>query len=187
MITNRIIAILALIIFVGACVGSFFLGRATTARDAEVKRDTVYKYDTIIRWKPQPTSSKITGTQKAKAIAVKPKQEPPVIERKDSVEERKDSLAIKSPMAESKDSVEVELPIIERTYLDEQYKITIEGYNPVLKSIEVYPRTAYITTTETITKRKRWGVSLGVQGGYGITPQGMQPYAGVGISFGYSF
>lgn len=185
--SNRITAILALIVFAGACVGSFFLGRATTARDAEVKRDTVYKYDTIIKWKPQPTSSKTTGTQKVKAIAVKPKQEPPVIERKDSVEERKDSLAIEPPMAEPIDSIEVELPITERTYLDEQYKIVIEGYNPVLKSVEMYPRTAYITTTETITKRKRWGVSLGVQSGYGITPQGMQPYAGVGISFGYSF
>jgi hypothetical protein len=28
---------------------------------------------------------------------------------------------------------------------------------------------------------------LGVQGGYGITPMGWQPYAGFGWSFGYSF
>ena len=181
--TNRIIAILALIIFVGACVGSFFFGRATTARDAEVKRDTVYKYDTIIKWKPQPTSSKTTGTQKVKAIAVKPKQEPPVIERKDSVEERKDSLTIEPPMAEFKDSVEVELPITERTYLDEQYKIVIEGYNPVLKSVEMYPRTGYVTTTEK-AKESRFAVVVGVQAGAGWTPKGFQPYAGFGATIG---
>lgn len=181
--TNRIIAILALIVFVGACVGSFYLGRATTARDAEVKRDTVYKYDTIIKWKPQPTSSKTIGIQKTKAIAVKPKQEPPVIERKDSVEERKDSLAIEPPMAESKDSVEVELPITERTYLDEQYKIVIEGYNPILKSVEMYPRTVYVTTTEK-AKESRFAVVIGVQAGAGWTPNGFQPYAGFGATVG---
>lgn len=187
MTTNKIIALLALIIFVGACIGSFFLGRAMAAGDAEVKRDTVYKYDTIIKWKPQPTSSKTIGTQRVKAVAAKPKQEPSVIERKDSVEERKDSLAIEPPLAEPKDSVEVELPITERTYLDEEYKAVVQGYNPILKSIEVYPKTAYITTTEAIKKRKRWGVSIGIQGGYGITPKGYQPYAGVGVSFGYNF
>lgn len=82
---------------------------------------------------------------------------------------------------------EVELPIEEREYKSEEYRAVVGGYSPYLKSIEVYPRTAYITTTETFAKRKRWGVSLGVQGGYGITPHGMQPYAGVGITFGYSF
>ena len=181
--SNRIITILALIVFMGACVGSFFFGRATTARDAEFKRDTVYKYDTIIKWKPQPTSSKTTGTQKVKAIAVKPKQELPVIERKDSVEERKDSLAVEPPMAEPIDSIEVELPITERTYLDEQYKIVIEGYNPVLKSVEMYPRTVYVTTTEK-AKESRFAVVVGVQTGAGWTPKGFQPYAGFGATIG---
>lgn len=182
-VTNKIVTELALMCFMGACIGSFYLGRATTARDAEVKRDTVYHYDTIVKWKPQPTSSRTIGTQKVKAIAVKPKQEPPVIERKDSVEERNDSLAIKPPMAESKDSVEVELPIEERTYLDEQYKIVIEGYNPVLKSVEMYPRTVYVTTTEK-AKESRFAVVVGVQTGAGWTPKGFQPYAGFGATVG---
>ena len=211
MTTNRIIAILALIIFVGACIGSFLLGRATVKADIEVKRDTVYKYDTIIKRKPQPTSSKITGTQRVKAVTVKPrpqlpntlpntlpncsseiermdsiatpKQEQPVIERKDSVEEHKDSLAIELPMAEPIDSIEVELPITERTYLDEQYKIVIEGYNPVLQSVELYPRTVYVTTTEK-AKESRFAVVVGVQTGAGWTPKGFQPYAGFGATVG---
>ena len=36
-------------------------------------------------------------------------------------------------------------------------------------------------------ERKRWGFGVGVQGGYGFTPKGWQPYVGVGVSFGYSF
>jgi hypothetical protein len=75
----------------------------------------------------------------------------------------------------------------EREYRGDEYYVVVGGYDPYLKSVEVYPRTAYITTTETIKQRKRWGVTLGVQGGYGFTPKGWQPYAGVGVSFGYSF
>jgi hypothetical protein len=79
------------------------------------------------------------------------------------------------------------VPIEAREYKDDEYFAIVEGYNPMLKYIEVYPRTAYINATETIKERKRWGVSLGVQGGYGFTPKGWQPYAGVGVSFGYNF
>ena len=183
-VTNKIVTVLALMVFVGACIGSFYLGRATTARDAEVKRDTVYKYDTIVKWKPQPTSSKTTGTQKVKAVAVKPQpQLPNTLPNCSSEIERKDSLAIEPPLAESKDSVEVELPITERTYLDERYKITIEGYNPVLKSVELYPRTVYVTTSEK-AKDSRFAVVVGVQAGAGWTPKGFQPYAGFGATIG---
>ena len=86
-----------------------------------------------------------------------------------------------------RDTMWVDVPIESREYKSEEYFAIVEGYNPMLKYIEVYPRTAYINSTETIKKRKHWGVSLGVQGGYGFTPKGWQPYAGVGVSFGYSF
>lgn len=161
---KNITSILALIIFVGACVGSFFFGRATNRTDivrAEVKRDTVVVRDTIVQYYPQEVARVVVRTERV---------EVPIVLH-DTIRE----------------IAEVELPIEEREYKSEDYRAVVGGYNPYLKSIEVYPRTAYITTTETITKRKRWGVSLGVQGGYGITPHGMQPYAGVGISFGYSF
>ena len=152
---KNITTILALIIFVGGCVGSFFFGRATNRTDivrTEVERDTIIVRDTIREYYPQE------------------RVEVPIIVR-DMIRE----------------VVEVEIPIEEREYKSEEYYAIIGGFNPYLKSIEVYPRTEYINATETITKRKRWGVSLGVQGGYGITPVGWQPYAGVGVSFGYNF
>lgn len=127
----------------------------------EVKRDTIIVRDTIVQYYPQEVERVVVRNERV---------EVPIV-RYDTIRE----------------VAEVELPIEEREYKSEEYRAVVGGFNPYLKSIEVYPRTAYITTTETITKRKRWGVSLGVQGGYGITPVGMQPYAGVGISFGYSF
>jgi hypothetical protein len=164
MAMNKLIAILALIIFVGCVVGAFFFGRATTRTDivrTEVERDTIVVRDTIVQYYPQEVARVVVKTERV---------EVPIVVR-DTIRE----------------VVEVELPIEEREYKSEEYKAVVQGYNPILKSIEVYPRTSYITTTETIKERKRWGVSLCVQGGYGITPKGWQPYAGVGVTFGYNF
>lgn len=161
---NKGIAILALIIFVGCVVGAFFFGRATNRTDivrTEVERDTIVVRDTIREYYPQEVERVVVRTERV---------EVPIVVR-DTIRE----------------VVEVEIPIEEREYKSEEYYAIIGGYSPYLKSIEVYPRTEYINATETITKRKRWGVSLGVQGGYGITPVGWQPYAGVGVSFGYNF
>lgn len=77
------------------------------------------------------------------------------------------------------------IPITQRVYQDSSYTAYVSGYLPSLDSIEVYNRTVYrdITTTITPTKPrpKRWG--LGVQAGYGIGINGLQPYIGVGFSY----
>ena len=161
---NNITTILALIVFVGCVVGAFFFGRTTNRTDivrTEVERDTIVVRDTIREYYPQEVVRTVVRTERV---------EVPIIVR-DTIRE----------------VVEVEIPIEEKEYKSEEYYAIIGGFDPYLKSIEVYPRTEYINTTETITKRKRWAVGLGVQGGYGITPVGWQPYAGVGISFGYNF
>lgn len=164
MSANKVIAILAGVVFVLAVVGAFFLGRATKTLEpleTKVERDTVIVRDTVRERYPEPV-----GEERPRNVHVPA----PVVER-DTI----------------RDTVWVELPITEREYKGDEYYAIVEGYDPMLKYIEVYPRTAYINTTETITKRKRWGVTLGVQGGYGFTPKGWQPYAGVGVTFGYNF
>ena len=161
---NKVIATLALIIFVGCVVGAFFFGRSTMRTDivrTEVERDTIVVRDTIREYYPQEVERVVVRTERV---------EVPIIVR-DTIRE----------------VVEVEIPIEEREYKSEEYYAIIGGHNPYLKSIEVYTRTQIVNATETITKRKRWGVSLGVQAGYGMTPVGWQPYAGVGVSFGYNF
>jgi hypothetical protein len=161
---NKVIATLALIIFVGCVVGAFFFGRATMHTSivhTEMIRDTIIVRDTIVQYYPKEVERVVVKTERINV---------PIVHR-DTIRE----------------IVEVELPIEERTYIDEEYKAVVGGYSPYLKSIEVYPTTNYINTTETIKERKRWGFGVGVQGGYGITPHGMQPYAGVGVTFGYNF
>lgn len=161
---NNITNTLSLIIFIGCVVGSFCFGRATKDTSivrTEIVRDTIVVRDTIREYYPQEVERVVVKTERV---------EVPIIVR-DTIRE----------------VIEVEIPIEEREYKSEEYYAIIGGHNPYLKSIEVYPRTEYINATETITKRKRWGVSLGVQAGYGMTPVGTQPYAGVGVTFGYNF
>lgn len=162
---NKVIAVLASIIFVGGIVGAFFFGRTTvkdtTIVSTKIERDTIIVRDTIRQYYPKEVERVVVRTERV---------EVPIV-RCDTI----------------RDTMWVNLPIEEREYKSEEYYAIVEGYNPMLKYIEVYPRTAYINSTETIKQRKHWGVSLGVQGGYGFTPKGWQPYAGVGVTFGYSF
>lgn len=72
------------------------------------------------------------------------------------------------------DTVMVRLPIESKHYEGENYEAWVSGYEPSLDSINIYNRTI-------VQKPKRW--SIGVQGGVGITPKGVQPYVGVGVSF----
>ena len=70
-----------------------------------------------------------------------------------------------------------------KEYKDSTYYAKISGINAYLEHIEVYPRTTtqYITNTERVyIQPKKW--SVGIQGGIGITPKGLQPYLGVGVS-----
>ena len=161
---NKVIAILGGIVVLALVVGAFFFGRATKRVDdvgTRIERDTIVVRDTIREYYPREVVKTIVRTERV---------EVPIV-RCDTI----------------RDTMWVELPIENKEYKSEEYYAIVEGYNPMLKYIEVYPRTSYITTTETIKERKRWGVSLGIQGGYGYTPKGWQPYAGVGVSFGYSF
>lgn len=166
MTTNRIVAILAVIIFVGCCVGSFFFGRATKSTSivsTEIERDTIVVRDTLRESYPVEVEREVVRTEYKYLTRVE-----------------RDTITLR-------DTILVELPIEEREYKGNDYHAIVGGYNPYLKSIEVYPTTKIVTTTETIKERKRWGFSVGVQGGYGYTPRGFQPYVGVGFTFGYNF
>ena len=75
-----------------------------------------------------------------------------------------------------------------KEYRDSSYYARISGINAFLEHIEVYPKNTikYITTTEIIREQpKKW--AIGLQGGYGITPKGLQPYVGVGLTYKFEF
>ena len=164
MAVNKLLVNLVAVIFILCVVGAFFLGRSTRRVDdvgVRIERDTIIVRDTFREYYPQEVVREKVRTEKV---------EVPVLVR--------DTIC---------DTVYVEIPIESREYRTDELYAVVEGYNPILKYYEVYPRTVYVNTTETIKQRKRWGFGVGLQGGYGFTPKGWQPYVGVGLSFNYLF
>lgn len=78
------------------------------------------------------------------------------------------------------DSVKVQIPISQKVYEDTLYKAYVSGYEPKLDSITIKQRTTYITHT---IRDKESRFRIGLQAGYGLTPKGMMPYFGVGLSY----
>lgn len=80
------------------------------------------------------------------------------------------------------DSLTFRLPIEQSVYEDTDYKAYVSGYNAKLDSIFVYPRhETVVKTIKVPPNRKRW--HLGLTAGYAMTPKGLQPYLGVGITY----
>ena len=91
-----------------------------------------------------------------------------------NVERVKDTTIVNEVSEVVFDTIQVRLPIESKHYTAESYDAWVSGYEPQLDSIKVYQR-------EVKTKQSRW--SIGLQGGVGMTPQGVQPYIGVGVGF----
>ncbi len=91
-----------------------------------------------------------------------------------NVERVKDTTIVNEVSEVVFDTIRIRLPIENKHYTAESYDAWVSGYEPSLDSIKVYQR-------EVKPKQSRW--SVGVQGGLGITPKGVQPYLGIGVSY----
>lgn len=85
-----------------------------------------------------------------------------------------------------KDSVFVEVPIEQKVYSDSNYTAWVSGYRPRLDSISItHQEVSFHKLVNNSKGSKR--LYLGIQVGYGITPRGMQPYLGLGVSYKFGF
>lgn len=91
-----------------------------------------------------------------------------------NVERVKDTTIVNEVSEVVFDTIRVRLPIESKHYSTTNYDAWVSGYEPSLDSIKVYQR-------EVKPKQSRW--SIGLQGGVGMTPRGVQPYVGVGIGY----
>lgn len=85
------------------------------------------------------------------------------------------------------DTVAALLPIERRVYADSLYRAVVSGYRPRLDSLTIYQRERVVQIPTAPSRSRGWGWGIGAQVGYGFTPQGRQPYCGVGVHFGYTF
>ena len=132
----------------------------------EVKRDTVFLTDTIIEIEPIPVSIVSTEIRNRKLPVAKP-----------------DTVYLNSPESSTpKDSIEVEVPITQAEYKSVDYHAWISGFEARLDSIRIFKQTEFITVEKLVKhKIKHW--HLGPMMGVGITPRGLDPFIGIGISY----
>ena len=93
-----------------------------------------------------------------------------------NVERVKDTTIVNEVSEVVFDTIRVRLPIESKHYTSINYDAWVSGYEPCLDSIKVYNR-------EVIVKQKHSRWSVGVQGGVGMTPKGVQPYIGIGVAY----
>lgn len=93
-----------------------------------------------------------------------------------NVERVKDTTIVNEVSEVVFDTIQVRLPIESKHYTSQNYDAWVSGYEPSLDSIKVYSR-------EVVAKPKKSRWSVGVQGGVGITPKGVQPYVGIGVAY----
>lgn len=92
------------------------------------------------------------------------------------VERVKDTTIVNEVSEVVFDTIRVRLPIESKHYTSINYDAWVSGYEPSLDSIKVYNREMVVKP-----KKSRW--SVGVQGGVGMTPKGVQPYIGIGVAY----
>ena len=128
----------------------------TTDKEVITITDTLVLTDTIIKFQPKPYKVTIIDTI---YLPQQPQQD-----------------TLKQPQIDTLIRQEV-------IYKDSTYMAVVGGIEPYLKSIEIYPKTIYVNnnTTTTIKVRSRFG--LGLQAGYGLSRNGLQPYVGIGVQY----
>ena len=172
--TALLLLIAGVLFFAGFLVGR--IGERMPVASEGIVRDTVYLpavpvRDTIIL-RSCDAAGEVVATLPVKGVAEVP--QPPAEMLQESAETERDSAT-------------VVIPLEQRVYEGEYYKATVEGYRPSLVDMQLKIPAVLVTETRTVTKRKPWSVTIGPQLGYGITPAGLHPYAGVGVTFGLPF
>ena len=158
---NKKYNIIAMYLFIIVAVCAFVAGRCTS--------DSKFITDTIIEKKSDTT----------------------YIEKHDTLPIAKAEVITKYVTITLTDSVKCDtiIPVVQKVYSDDStYTAYVSGLKhedlPKLDSIITRQREITHTITQTIRvkeKRSRW--SVGLQGGYGITPKGFQPYFGAGLEY----
>lgn len=151
----------ALLFLVGAFVAGWHVrGKVLQERPVIVRTDTLHVRETLTVTMPQYIERRAVDTV---LVAVR------------------DTVVLR-------DTAFVAVEREQRHYRAEDYEAWVSGYRPSLDSVRVFPEMRYITIrNDFVTSRKRWGISVGAQIGYGFTPMGWQPYSGVGVTAGFSF
>lgn len=178
--------------FAAAIIASFILGAylhrcqspPQTAEPYEAMRDTITVYDTIPYVAPISDTTMALCTQTFRLPVSKQGAGAGGLskctENKENTEEtnRNTTHLYGLSAGGAPDSAAVEIPITQKHYRGSTYEAWVSGFAQNLDSLFVYPRREIVTIKK---PPKRWHIGPTI--GYGITPQGLQPYFGVSVTY----
>lgn len=165
----RFVLTLVTVIYFVHCLVGYLTRCGQSSSETTVRTVTVY--DTIPYYYPVVRDSVVIRYETYRVAMAGDKS--PGLEQKE----------VSSEEADIRDSAIVELPVIQRHYADSIYEAWISGpVDPRLDSLRVFAPTTVITRSEW-KPPKRW--HLGVTAGFAVTPKGVQPYLGAGITYSF--
>lgn len=145
--------------------GMFLCGRRSVNSGAtSTLCDTIRYVDTVKFYKPTPKQVLLTRYETVRL---------PVAEFG-----REDNFMTNDTI--QADSISVVVPITQSIYQDSTYTAWISGYHTSLDSIYIANQREVITISQS-KPPNRW--HLGVSAGYGLTPKGIQPWVGIGLTY----
>ena len=164
---NRVWAVILIVVV--AFVGGIIFGNHQfhSCDTSHITRDTIIIHDTTKIYVPTVKYRKQLGVEVARLPQL--------------VWVSEESAPIISP-----DSADVQVPIEQVVYEEENYRAVVEGYRPRLVELEWRGKQTIIT--KTITERKKgWGIAVGPTICWGVTSNGLDVCVGVGGTITYHF
>ena len=182
------LAVLALTGFVIGCYGLFCIRGA--CRGVSLCDTTMY-VDTLVYYRPVPKDSAVVRyVTRWLALAEKPDTdvsgtvaEKPDTDVSGTVADGPDtdvSGTIASNMPP--DSVRVIVPITQKLYEGDGYRVYVSGYEPNLDSVYVFQRTA-VVHERSCKPPNKWHIGITGGYGYGFKSKQAEPYIGIGITY----
>lgn len=176
------LAVLALTGFVIGCYGLFCIRGA--CRGVSLCDTTMY-VDTLVYYRPVPKDSMVI-----KYVT----RTLPVKRRDSSTTNNTDTFLAENyaqnngenippqEMSDERDSMAVEIPITQKRYEGEGYRVYVSGYEPNLDSVYVFQRTAVVHERSWKPPNK-WHIGITGGYGYGFKSKQAEPYIGIGITY----
>ena len=182
------LAVLALTGFVIGCYGLFCIRGA--CRGVSLCDTTMY-VDTLVYYRPVPKDSAVVRyVTRWLALAEKPDTdvsgtvaEKPDTDVSGTVADGPDtdvSGTVASNMPP--DSVRVIVPITQKRYEGDGYRVYVSGYEVNLDSVYVFQRTA-VVHERSCKPPNKWHIGITGGYGYGFKSKQAEPYIGIGITY----
>lgn len=158
------VAMCAIIVLLVCVMGYLKYAFDNESESVVLHTDTIYIHDTTFVRNPIATDSMVVRYKKVFLRSI----------LTDSVHD--------TIFERMRDTMFLSLPIIQKEYSDSTYKAWISGYDVKLDSILIF-RQHQIIKEDVILPASAKRFYFGLQGGVGITPRGVQPYIGIGVSY----